>query len=167
MAIERIWKKCSSCQKRRPLHKFNKMKSSPDSHQRECRNCGILRRRREREENPGSGMAYLKRRPRSEEQRQRQLDLKTDWRKRNPGKVEASKKLRRAILMGDVAPRPSTCSYCPSTTRIEGHHFSDKEPTDVIWLCCTCHALLHRGKTKKAEKIRKFIAKLIDKKGGK
>jgi len=42
---------------------------------------------------------------------------------------------------------PKECSACENPTgRIEAHHPSYRFPKKIIWLCSSCHKLLHGGK---------------------
>ena len=60
-------------------------------------------------------------------------------------KAVARRKLRDAVKWGHVE-KPSVCNRCPTTKNIQGHHDDYYKPLEVIWLCSTCHNILHYGK---------------------
>jgi hypothetical protein len=68
--------------------------------------------------------------------------------KGNTPEVIARRELNRAITNGRVE-RPSTCSACSKPCTPHGHHHNGYDNWyDVIWLCASCHKLLHmRGVT--------------------
>jgi len=53
--------------------------------------------------------------------------------------------LNQAVQVGKVE-KPKSCSKCKERKRIDGHHESYARgfELDVIWLCRTCHTLLHK-----------------------
>jgi len=65
------------------------------------------------------------------------------WRENNPRAVHAHNILNNAIKRGE-AVRPDHCSIpgC-SNPDPEGHHEDYSKPLDVVWLCVSCHKLLH------------------------
>ena len=63
-------------------------------------------------------------------------------------KARASPKVAQAIKIGTLT-KPSQCSNCPSTGRIEGHHNDYYKPLEVIWLCIPCHNQIHKEINKK------------------
>lgn len=96
------------------------------------------------------------------------------WRKRNPESVQKSQKKyaessrevkaarqklwlalnkqkRMAHKMVYVAVRkgllvkPESCSKCSAKGKIYGHHEDYNKPLDVIWVCSSCHMLIHEG----------------------
>ncbi len=54
----------------------------------------------------------------------------------------ARNKLTTAIARGTIT-RPSGCSECGKTGKVEGHHFDYRKALDVEWLCRQCHAKRH------------------------
>jgi hypothetical protein len=58
-------------------------------------------------------------------------------------KQAARRALRYAIRKGLVI-RPTVCSQCPRTRRIQAHHHDYSKPFDVAWLCSRCHGRRHR-----------------------
>jgi hypothetical protein len=61
-----------------------------------------------------------------------------EWRKANPEKHAAHNAVRRALEVGQLV-KPTTCSECGGTDRIEGHHEDYSKPLEVEWLCYECH----------------------------
>lgn len=66
---------------------------------------------------------------------------KKKWKKLNPEKRKAYEILNNAVRDGRVEKKP--CAVCNSTYRIHGHHENYDKPLDVIWLCPSCHSMLH------------------------
>lgn len=65
-------------------------------------------------------------------------------RSRNPEKARARSLLSNAICDGKII-RPSACSLCGCDKFvIEAHHPDYSKPYDVIWLCRSCHGIVHR-----------------------
>ncbi len=50
--------------------------------------------------------------------------------------------LRNALRRGEMV-KPSQCSVCPSSIRIEAHHDDYEKPLEVRWLCAACHQAHH------------------------
>lgn len=61
-----------------------------------------------------------------------------------PEKNRARQKLRYHVRVGNIK-KPSECSSCPSILNIQAHHEDYSKPLDVVWLCTTCHANLHKS----------------------
>ena len=59
----------------------------------------------------------------------------------------------KAISEGKLV-RPTACTQCGSSERIEGHHENYSKPLDVMWLCRVCHRELHMAKNR-AKKARR------------
>ena len=57
-------------------------------------------------------------------------------------KARAPYKVAQAIRKG-ILTRPSECSSCQTTGRIEGHHSDYTKPLEVIWVCTPCHNKIH------------------------
>lgn len=69
-------------------------------------------------------------------------DAILEWQRKNPEKKNAHVKLNNAIRDGKVI-KPISCQKCNRNTRISGHHNDYSKPLEVIWLCSSCHKLLH------------------------
>lgn len=65
------------------------------------------------------------------------------YRARNPIKTKAASQMNHALEFGKIT-RPSACSKCSSTERIEGHHDDYLLPMVVRWLCQNCHISWHK-----------------------
>lgn len=64
------------------------------------------------------------------------------WRKRNPEKRLAHLKVFRAIRRGTLI-KPKNCFKCNRETRISAHHKDYTKLLEVLWLCSSCHKLIH------------------------
>lgn len=75
---------------------------------------------------------------------EKQREKRKEWKNENPEKVKASYILNRALIKR-LIKRPLECSNCGrSNTRIVGHHPDYCKPLEVIWLCNSCHRLIHK-----------------------
>jgi len=74
----------------------------------------------------------------------------TEWdreRRKKPEhreRILARKKLQQAVRRGTIERQ--SCEVCGATEGVHGHHEDYKKPYDVIWLCITHHAEVHRTK---------------------
>lgn len=65
-------------------------------------------------------------------------------RKRHPERAKARSLLSNAICEGKII-RPAKCSLCSENQfKIEAHHPDYSKPYEVIWLCRSCHGIVHR-----------------------
>lgn len=62
------------------------------------------------------------------------------WKKRNPDKIKAQRKLQKAVKIGKIKRLP--CSVCGSAKSV-GHHPDYSKPLEVIWLCHIHHKKVH------------------------
>lgn len=60
---------------------------------------------------------------------------------RYPEKARARRLVHLAVKSGQIIRQP--CVQCGSI-RSEGHHPDYAKPLEVVWLCCSCHARVHR-----------------------
>jgi hypothetical protein len=68
---------------------------------------------------------------------------KKNGRKRNPNSMIAMGVLNNAVLSGKVV-KPNKCNRCNKIKRIYGHHVDYSKPLDVVWLCASCHKIIHQ-----------------------
>jgi hypothetical protein len=64
------------------------------------------------------------------------------WTLRNPEKCKAQSELKYAVRTGRITKDP--CEVCGATDLVHGHHEDYSRPLEVLWLCPTHHAELHR-----------------------
>lgn len=80
----------------------------------------------------------------SEKGRKKYRDQSLILRKRFPEKARARSLLSNAVCDGKII-RPSKCSLCgDDKSVIEAHHSDYSKPLDVVWVCKTCHFMIHR-----------------------
>jgi len=65
-----------------------------------------------------------------------------NWIIHHPKEVNASRILRKAIEKGKII-KPLFCSSCDKKTKLVGHHEEYDKPLEVIWLCQSCHKIVH------------------------
>lgn len=68
--------------------------------------------------------------------------LSREWKKKNPEKRHAHRKVAKALKSGRLSRKP--CSRCGSEINVHAHHEDYSRWLDVIWLCGVCHMQRHR-----------------------
>jgi len=58
-----------------------------------------------------------------------------------PERIRAVNTSNRAIKNNIIKREP--CEFCGISYNIEGHHHNYNQPLNVMWLCKTCHKILH------------------------
>jgi hypothetical protein len=82
--------------------------------------------------------------------RNRSLDYKDTierWRKEHMLEAAVKQRVRRAVKSGKLI-KPKLCMKCGREVRLSGHHEDYSLPLDVLWVCSSCHKLLHLIKEK-------------------
>lgn len=120
------YKKCRGCGEERPLNGFYKHPKMSDGHLNKCKPCVRERVNNHRRDNIERYRAY---------------DRRRGFRVYDPDKVVARRKVRDALKSGVLTKHP--CVVC-GDNKSEAHHHDYNKPIDVIWLCKTHHAKLHR-----------------------
>lgn len=67
-----------------------------------------------------------------------------EWRQDNPEKAAISIQFRRAVHSGKIK-RSDSCSKCGKKCRAQAHHYDYKDYRHFIWVCASCHKLIHLG----------------------
>ena len=60
----------------------------------------------------------------------------------NTERQKARHELRYALRKRKIV-RPVKCDSCNNVGKVEGHHSDYSKPLSVIWLCRSCHELIH------------------------
>ena len=61
-----------------------------------------------------------------------------------PERVKANKMVRACVWLGHIV-KPDTCTYCKKNKRVQAHHINYDHYLNFIWLCGSCHKLVHLG----------------------
>lgn len=75
------------------------------------------------------------------------IDVINEWRLNNPEKVLARKIFHKALRDKKIVKK-SNCEICNIKTKTQGHHYDYTKPLEVIWVCTSCHKLIHSGRIK-------------------
>jgi hypothetical protein len=71
------------------------------------------------------------------------LTRQADWRRRFPQKYRAHIAVQQAIKVGTLVK--TCCQHCGKTDgRLDAHHPDYSKPLEVIFLCRSCHTILHK-----------------------
>jgi len=63
------------------------------------------------------------------------------YEKKFPERIKAGKIIERLIKKGKLI-RPHFCSVCHRRGIIHGHHEDYSKPTEIIWICRSCHTTI-------------------------
>lgn len=155
---ERAYKRCPDCHEEKPKDGFYHDKTKKGGFGTYCKVCHDLRarkweienrtfvrelNRKRREAFPERQAEYERRYKERYPERRREAPRR--WNERNPEKVEAQRKLRKAVRLGQVS-KPDSCEDCGKFTDsydLHGHHEDYSKPLDVDWLCRRCHKKRH------------------------
>ncbi len=145
-------KQCRQCGEYLPLAEFYRHSQMADGHLNKCMDCVKARVSRHRRAND-SVREYDRQRALNPERTALRNNVSERYRIENPHRVNASTKVRRAILSGKMEKEP--CAFCGRTDNIHAHHPDYDKPLDVVWLCVQCHRRLHAILPKHSAEVMK------------
>ncbi len=141
-------KMCIKCNETKSLDQFREYfkKSKRDTSIKysylmgECKKCEYKRVRQWERENPQKRQDCVNKWKRNNKDKgwyKKQLDV-------DPIKRAAIFKVHTNVKKGNLL-KPNICSLCKKECSPQAHHEDYSKPLSVIWVCSTCHSLLHRG----------------------
>jgi len=145
---------CRKCNTEKNTTEYHKCKSTR-GHRTACKSCVIENTKKWQFEHRDILKSTEQKRERDRrykrDQYQRQMIAKHKEAKENlkkkvsdPKKINARHKLHYMIISGKII-RPSHCQVCGcENNRLHGHHHDYDKPHDVIFVCCSCHAWIHK-----------------------
>ena len=154
---EFIDKACTRCGALRPMADFYKDRRSKDGRVSMCKLCRSAGASAWRKANPGENAARSRRWRKANPIRAKEMDRLHYVRNRasimaknklthrsNPEKGQAHSAAWEAVKSGKLSI-PASCSQCGMKCRPDAHHpsYLPEHRLDVIWLCRSCHKLLH------------------------
>jgi len=92
-----------------------------------------------------SQTAYKQRMRKSREWGQHRGDRSAQsarYREKYPERVRASGQLQYAVQTGKIK-KPKHCEICLRKGEVEGHHEDYDKPLEVVWICWSCHNVIH------------------------
>lgn len=148
-------KKCGICKTNQDDSNFHKRKASIDGLSAKCRGCQKAydkarashpHRVKARAEyaQTEAGLASHRKASRKWQSRNKgqSYEITKAYRKNNPNKYRAHRKIAYAIKIGDLVRMP--CETCGATENIHGHHDDYSRPLNVRWLCSKHHNEWHK-----------------------
>lgn len=134
-------KQCTKCKNIKPLSDFHNCARSKDGLRSECKECSFASHAKYRKTDAGK----ISKRKSSVKYRKSDAGKfsLTKYIAANPSKLKAKNAINNAIQSGKIT-RPTICSECPITSRIEAHHNDYALPLEVLWLCRACHIAWHK-----------------------
>jgi hypothetical protein len=138
-------KHCISCNQDKPLDSFYQDAKASDKKMSWCKDCVKANAKKH---------CQLYGRKRSIKKRHYPNNA---WKLKHPGKVKACRdnwkrlnadiekqhsKVFRAIRSGRLK-RSEVCTFCRRIGKTQAHHSDYSKPLEVLWLCHSCHQLIH------------------------
>ena len=156
--------KCTMCERILPLSEFYKSKIAKRGHEGKCKKCRYeqfkqwsknnkdkirancikyqevnkdkIRERKKIYQKQYAQKHYI-------EYRQKIIEYQKQYAKKYPSKARARGIVKNHIKYGKIK-RPTICSCCNRKDVIHAHHEDYSKPLEIIWLCASCHRLLHK-----------------------
>ena len=136
-------KVCFKCNEIKPMTEFYKHPMMGDGHLGKCKGCtrsDVIANRLAR-------LGYYRAYDIGRSHTAKRMEFFRAKRKAKRAKMgrdydHAHNALTRAVASGRLV-RPTNCSRCCATGRIQGHHDDYTRALDVMWLCPACHAARH------------------------
>lgn len=152
-------KVCFKCKEHLPLDAFYKHKRMADGHLNKCKACSRKDSIFNREANLEYYREYDRNRANlphrvlqrkeyalTDNARAISKTSKKKWIDLNEDKRGAHVVVNNALRDGRIE-KPKNCEVCgKSDCRLEAHHEDYSKTLDVVWLCVSCHAKLHKDK---------------------
>ena len=155
-------KQCCTCSTAKASTEFNKHAKNKDGLQPACRACQSVANKAWRTANPEKANANARAWKAENKEHVNAYDrewyanhkeqyavYEANYRAKHPDRIKAKSAVNYAIKTG-VLTRPDTCSACSKESKVIGHHTSyhPRFHLDVVWLCQSCHKLLHSALNK-------------------
>lgn len=149
-------KVCFKCGELKEISCFYKHSKMKDGYLNKCKECAkkdarnnhsknrdyYLKYDKERAMNPDR-VEGRKRYARSERGKEVNKRLTRESREKFPKRYKARNTINNMLARGLIV-KPSYCSCCGKDCNPHGHHDDYDKPTDVRWLCSTCHSDWHK-----------------------
>ena len=75
------------------------------------------------------------------------------WLEAHPMAKNVRAEIATATRTGKLI-RPKICSSCNEERKVQAHHPDYKKPLEIIWLCASCHKLLHNNLKNNSKKMK-------------
>src|SRR4030042_2284728 len=82
------------------------------------------------------------------------------WRNKNPEKLIHYK--TPGLIRAGVLVKAERCYFCDVTKNLVAHHQDYQKPTEVVWLCRSCHSKLHVLKQERRKVSLEFVEKYFE-----
>lgn len=131
---------CKGCGITKALTEFYKHPETADGYMAKCKECKKNQSKSIRQANPNYYRAYDRERNKEPERAAKHKERTKRYKKENPDKTSAHKKVQRALKRGTLVK--GVCEIC-GEYKTEAHHEDYSKPLNVKWLCSPCHHRLH------------------------
>ncbi len=161
--MNNMYKDCFICKKSKFLTEFYRHPGMADGFLGKCKDCAIkdsktynqtekgkaVRKKHSQTENRKinrreyykNHIEYYKAYRQTEQGKISHKKSSLKWKINNPEKRKASNAVYNALRDKRLFKKP--CKECGNKEKVEGHHEDYNLPLIVVWLCRSCHILLH------------------------
>lgn len=70
-----------------------------------------------------------------------------------------TRQITKSVICHEIIKNKNECEWCNSKLNIQVHHNNYDDPTDILFLCTSCHAKLHSIDEMKPKQPSKYISK--------
>lgn len=148
--------KCRKCGEYKPLSEFYK-------NQKRCKTCCWKGIKEWRLRNPDKVRTY-KKRFRQKHKEAIALYYKTWYQKNGRKRIKKQQKahwqIRQALREKQIV-KNGICEICGSSYNVIAHHPNYNKPLKVIWVCMSCHKLIHLNNLATERDINKIKDKFL------
>ena len=152
-------KQCFKCGENKDISEFYPHPEMRDGHLGKCKECTKRDVAKHRAENLEGIREYDRKRGKLPKRIAQSTKQTQQFRREYPERYKSYNQVNRAVRDGRIE-KPTTCSVCGGSRRIEGHHPDYSKPLEVEWLCSACHKAnhFHRRNGDDYKKIDSLIA---------
>lgn len=139
-------RRCAMCREYKLLKHFHKSLRMPGGVNAYCKPCII--KYREKFIGPDSEQRRKYQRFYYLKNKIKLAEYKKQWAKNNGYKTSASLVVNGLVKKGEII-KPDSCGSCGIRgEKIHAHHPDYNFPLRILWLCKSCHQIVHRRKPK-------------------
>lgn len=136
-------KLCCFCGLVKPATEFYRNRASKDKLYQYCKSCSKIFNQKMYDKNPEPYKERARKQRKSVRTEVRNLwaqRYRTKYREKDLARQKASKAIRKGKIQ-----KPQTCERCGEQfSNLQAHHENYEKPLEIVWLCESCHKLLHK-----------------------
>jgi len=136
-------KKCVECGLEKELSEFHNQPTMKDKKSKKCKTCYNKDCLEYRKKNVDRYRKHYRERSSLPHRKALSNRVGFAYRTQYPERHHANISVRDAIRK-QILVRPDNCERCGLECRVEGHHHDYAKPLNVIWVCNSCHKIIHK-----------------------